>query len=105
MSNTTRSKFEEIAMMTELRPGDLTMSENAYGDQLKTMPDMVLNLSYWDCGCETIYVHPVTDGACLLCGEVIDERPSSRESEVVAWRIAKPTASLVKASMTLWAHR
>jgi hypothetical protein len=37
---------------------------------------------FWNCGCETNYIHTENHDHCLVCGAVADNQPVSRASEV-----------------------
>lgn len=38
---------------------------------------------YWDCECNTNYIHPRAISACPVCGCVKDDQPDSIVSEVI----------------------
>lgn len=59
---------------------------NEYGEELEVFADLTLNLAYWDCECETDYIHPVSLPQCWRCGTTFDDRPNAREAEVQALR-------------------
>lgn len=40
------------------------------------------NPMYWDCECQTRYIHPKTNFTCPLCGAVPNEQPDSLMNEV-----------------------
>jgi len=45
--------------------------------------DIILNPNYWDCECESDYIHPNTDKKCNRCGALREEQPESRKDEVI----------------------
>lgn len=49
---------------------------------------------FWDCECETNYIHPKSVSVCPHCGAISDERPDSRIDEVFALLMAEPDISL-----------
>jgi hypothetical protein len=59
---------------------------NAWGEPLDASGGIVCNLDYWDCECETDYIHHVQCERCWRCGAEKEESPSSREEEVRALR-------------------
>ncbi len=38
---------------------------------------------FWDCECETNYIHPKTQKVCFDCNAIASEQPDSRVDEVV----------------------
>ena len=48
---------------------------------------------FWDCECETNYIHPKSVSICPRCGAVSDERPDSRTNEVFATLMGNPDVS------------
>lgn len=55
---------------------------NEYGERLEYNGDITLNLDYWDCECDTSYIHPISEEKCIMCGSLKEDSPSSREIEV-----------------------
>lgn len=51
----------------------------------KTISMMATTPTYWDCECETDYVHPKTEEMCGRCGAVAEESPDARISEVATY--------------------
>ncbi len=52
-------------------------------DSLKTYPDTFeTNDNYWDCECETDYIHKIEKSACRLCSAIEIEQPPSRQAEI-----------------------
>lgn len=43
--------------------------------------DIELATDYWDCECDTNYIHPVSFIECALCGARRDDAPLARASE------------------------
>ena len=44
---------------------------------------ITVNTDYWDCECETKYIHLKTRlSHCRRCGAVADEQPDARANEV-----------------------
>lgn len=37
---------------------------------------------YWDCECESNYIHPKSEHECKKCGAFVEEQPDSRRTEV-----------------------
>ena len=65
--------------------GSVSMTEyarNTFGERLETVGTIVLNLDFWDCGCDNGYIHPVDRRECTFCGWTQENGPSSREEEV-----------------------
>ena len=61
----------------------LEYSTNKQGDTIEIHSDgVILNFSFWDCGCEDNYIKPVAQKHCDACGSTIDDGASSREDEV-----------------------
>jgi hypothetical protein len=52
---------------------------------------------FWDCECESHYIHPASALACPLCGATRDESPDSRVVEVEAEGLIEVKASKVAA--------
>lgn len=48
---------------------------------------------FWDCECETNYIHPKCVSVCPRCGAYQEERPDSRTNEVFASLMAVPICS------------
>ena len=48
---------------------------------------------FWDCECETNYIHPKCVTVCPRCGAVSDECSDSRINEVFAALMASPDIS------------
>ena len=48
---------------------------------------------FWDCECETNYIHPKCVPVCPRCGAVSDECSDSRINEVFAALMASPDIS------------
>jgi len=44
--------------------------------------DIVFALGFWDCECETGYIHPDNHDVCPVCGAVAEVQPASRANEV-----------------------
>ena len=44
--------------------------------------DIVYALGFWNCECETDYIHPENHDHCLICGAVAENQPASQASEV-----------------------
>ncbi|MGQ4893374.1 MAG: hypothetical protein ACP6IQ_01975 [Candidatus Njordarchaeia archaeon] len=40
---------------------------------------------FWDCECETNYIHPITDKKCSKCGALREEQPNTRLDEFRAF--------------------
>jgi hypothetical protein len=40
---------------------------------------------FWDCNCDTDYIHPYTKSYCLVCGATPEDQPDSILVEVVEW--------------------
>lgn len=57
-------------------------SLNAYNERLQHVGDIILNLDYWDCECESNFIHPISQSRCDICVSEQEESPSSRENEV-----------------------
>jgi hypothetical protein len=57
-------------------------SLNDYNERLQRTGDIILNLDYWDCECESNFIHPISQQMCDICGAIQEESPSSRENEV-----------------------
>jgi len=38
---------------------------------------------YWDCECDSDYIHPASEKTCQLCGAEREEQPDSRLEEVL----------------------
>ena len=38
---------------------------------------------FWDCECETNYIHPKSEEECKVCGAYSEEQPDSRMDEVI----------------------
>ena len=48
------------------------------------MPKILTTPLFWDCNCETNYIHSSTEYHCALCGAINnDEQPDSRIDEVL----------------------
>jgi len=54
--------------------------------ELQTTPDagIPLTADFWDCECETGFVHHRTEARCPRCGASREEQPNSRAWEVFA---------------------
>lgn len=37
---------------------------------------------FWDCECESDYIHPASQDECLLCGARREDQPNARVDEV-----------------------
>ncbi len=61
---------------------DCQDSLNEYDEILQWVGDICLNLDYWDCGCESDYIHPIKKLVCKKCDVSQEDSPSSREDEV-----------------------
>lgn len=46
---------------------------------------------FWDCECESNYIHPAAEGACKACGSHRDESPDARVDEVIKLLGVTPT--------------
>lgn len=57
-------------------------SLNDHNERLQHIGDIILNLDYWDCECESNFIHTVSQQICDICGSSQEESPSSRENEV-----------------------
>lgn len=55
---------------------------NDYNERLEYVGDIILNLDYWNCECESNYIHPISQSRCDICNSEQEESPLSRESEV-----------------------
>jgi len=44
----------------------------------------ILNPNFWDCECESDYIHAKTQKSCKFCGAIRDEQPDSRQAEILA---------------------
>lgn len=40
------------------------------------------NENYWDCECETNYIHSKSNVSCQICGCNAEEMPDSRQNEI-----------------------
>jgi len=47
------------------------------------MSEPKLTLEYWDCECETDYIHPVSEDICPVCDAMRVEQPLSHINEVI----------------------
>jgi len=56
---------------------------NEFGEKLEMTSGLTLNLEYWDCECDTNFIHSVRKKACEICKSIIYLQPNSRESEVL----------------------
>lgn len=43
----------------------------------------VTSEEFWECSCEKNFLHKVSESACQVCGDVIDESPDALMSSVV----------------------
>jgi len=50
----------------------------------KQLPKPITTPKYWDCECESDYVHPQYVTICPKCKAVREEQPNSMISEVIA---------------------
>lgn len=57
-------------------------SLNDYNERLEYVGDIILNLDYWDCECESNFIYPISQSRCDICDSEQEESPSSRENEV-----------------------
>lgn len=57
-------------------------SLNASNERLQHIGGIILNLDYWDCECQSSFIHNVSQQRCDVCGSEQEDCPSSRENEV-----------------------
>ncbi len=67
----------------------ITYYDNAHGEPIECIGDVVSNLCFWDCACpdNANHIHHLTEPQCPVCGALYKERPPAREEEVEEWRI------------------
>lgn len=46
-----------------------------------------LDHNFWDCSCESNYIHPIGETGCDKCGASVQTSPSSRASEVKEYKM------------------
>lgn len=51
-------------------------------DDIKRASKMDLTPAYWDCECDTDYIHPHTEARCPRCGALQVDQPWARIEEV-----------------------
>lgn len=49
------------------------------------MDEIITNPDFWDCECETDYIHPKSQEKCKLCGAFAEDQPDSRQEEVLKY--------------------
>ena len=57
------------------------MSERIQARRDKTVMEITTD-NYWDCSCETNYIHPKSQDFCSKCGAISYLQPDSIKSEV-----------------------
>ena len=69
--------------------------ESLWGEHyvLKDVNRFATTEHFWDCECETNYIHPKSVPVCPRCGAVSDECSDSRINEVFAALMASPDIS------------
>jgi len=50
---------------------------------MTSLKDLNLTDKYWDCECETNYIHHYTKESCPVCGARREDQPPSRVNEVL----------------------
>lgn len=56
--------------------------KNIYGERLEIIGDLTINLEYWDCECESDFIHSISENICSVCNSEKENNPNSRENEI-----------------------
>jgi hypothetical protein len=69
--------------ITQLRAGLMSLSNLAASikEQMDKL-DCITTIQYWDCECETDYIHPRSQDNCEKCKATREDSPDSRVLEV-----------------------
>lgn len=67
----------------------LSIELNKQGDSLEVCSDgVVLNLSYWECECESNWIHHVSYRSCSKCKALAEDCSNAIEQEVQTYLTA-----------------
>lgn len=47
--------------------------------------EIILTTDYWDCECESNFIHRKAESFCEVCKTFVEEQPDSRVNEVETW--------------------
>ena len=81
----------EMDVLSKVNEEDLCYFGNSFncepmgtnpGKHIEIAP--ILNPNFWDCECESNYIHAKTQKSCKFCGAIRDEQPDSRQAEILA---------------------
>jgi len=68
------------------------MEENMYKQLIQPHNDLkgkfLTTILFWDCSCETMYIHPITVDQCPVCQAHRKDSPDARLDEIL--RYAEP---------------
>lgn len=85
------AKEVEQTYVDKITPEDISFSERLHVDRetgnasIGTPASKVeITLDYWDCECETKYIHPIANDECPFCKARREDMPNSRKDEVCA---------------------
>ncbi len=59
---------------------------NEFGEPIEDIGGFTRNEDFWDCECETDYIHHYSEEVCPRCHAEYTEMPNARELEVRVWR-------------------
>ena len=84
-----------VTTIEEEGQSGVTPDDEYWGENyiLKNENQFTTTEYFWDCECETVYIHPKSVLACPRCGACQEERPDSRTNEVFASLMAVPIIS------------
>lgn len=64
------------------------MNSNNPKYPIEVVGDITLTQAFWDCECDTNYIHPCYIEHCELCSTPKDDQPDSRVKEVIHYNLA-----------------